>query len=278
MTVADLEQYINIKDLILDQPRSESDLPFDPKKEISEEDIARLELKIKTYQQGRSWWKAAEMLVSMQMLFSERNQEAFLSAEQMAGQTRLYERLTKIGAYYTLIAPAADFKLLFPDQFGSLNVTSMEADAMYRSLGGYYSNKEWSNYASLATSLLILFPDLKAKLRLDDNLWRGVNEDLEHNLDAEPYFYAEKCKNLKILYPDKGLAIPPEAWDRMEQRLQLYRDSTDPEALRYFANLASWMKILTTKEVKITDRGLELVMPEPHVDSTSQAVPETRRF
>lgn len=66
---------------------------------------------------------------------------------------------------------------------------------------------------------------------------------------------------IKLIYPEvfKKLNLSESDWQHMKDQLRKYKDEGDLDS---FVEHAAKMKILAAKKVEMTDKGLEMVMPE----------------
>jgi hypothetical protein len=64
-------------------------------------------------------------------------------------------------------------------------------------------------------------------------------------------------------------------WEAMREHVLSY---SDEGRVIQRAEMASYMKILAADEVRITESGVELIMPKPHTNEDSPVMPEQREF
>ncbi len=135
---------------------------------------------------------------------------------------------------------------------------------MLNELDGIRRQPLWWDFTRLAMQMLILAPERKAELKIDDTAWQGMLDQLnqyrrEPNWGNFPYLAME----MAILAPERKaeLKIDDTAWQGMLDKLNQYRRESN---WGNFARIAMPMAVLSADEVRITDPGkLELVQDPP---------------
>ncbi|NQV12908.1 MAG: hypothetical protein HQ530_01250, partial [Parcubacteria group bacterium] len=91
--------------------------------------------------------------------------------------------------------------------------------------------------------------------------WGKMRENYERYCQEGDWWEATcQAMNFKVLFPDKIAELNLESrWAQMKER---YEQDCQGENWEYATYQAMNLKILAAKEVRITDQGLELVMPE----------------
>ncbi len=197
-------------------------------------------------------------------------------------------------------------------QPGALPAQEQEKNAADRDLSEAIRRNQWYDVASLGATIKQLWPEVVKSKNLDNYLGKIIQKLHDTRLAKKDQTYREMAKNMKILFPEKAgmwlqhmkfepdkqlhaprlfasysarekilfpeefakTAISKADWKAMKTTLQK-TVQTDLDSLM----LAYSMSILAAKEVKITDKGLELVMAEEQVPLTStQPVPQTKNF
>jgi len=84
---------------------------------------------------------------------------------------------------------------------------------------------------------------------------------------------------MKVLFPEKASTLSPDktAWQGMKEQLTGYR--ARKEWPQFFLH-AMRMKTLVAEEVKITDKGLEIIMQKekPEFEEKTPPMPQRRKF
>ena len=117
-----------------------------------------------------------------------------------------------------------------------------------------------------------LFPERIAELGLDEEAQQETKQQLDILCQGKNWWsISEQAVRTKTLWPEKTaeLGLDEEAWQGMKRELEILRQKEEWE--EFFKQVME-MKILAAKEVKITDRGIECVMPSK--ESFRESKPE----
>jgi hypothetical protein len=257
---------LNIKDLVVTEPARKPELPFDPRKDISNDKWGKAkkllqESKIATRVNTPTY---GERLSSMYILFPERKDEL---------EVPVFEEM-KYGPNFIF---AEHIKLFYPNLVtedviesnnSGYNFQKMKKiiedhkddESYWLSFGGHFI---WSSF--------ILYPEkfgeIKAIPGLAETLQKTASTRKNRtDLDG----FAEHKLYVKLLDKDPGLS--DEEWKAM-----LGRFHTDPS---YRIDLGARMKMLTADKIEMTDKGLKLTMPDSgsQIKEYVKPVPNIRKF
>lgn len=142
-------------------------------------------------------------------------------------------------------------------------------------------NEAWQEaWVRQTLSMAILAPSKINELGVDDKGWeeylvkmwaQNQNRSDDSNIISIAAF--------KLFHPQKAgqYEIDQETWQKLRQRLQEFRQS---EFWSHFCELSICLAILAAKEAKITDNGIELVMPDRKEPFKSDIppIPPVRKF
>ncbi len=107
----------------------------------------------------------------------------------------------------------------------------------------------------------------------EDYLINGFSEVGNENFESK----AAIAANLRVIFPHriKDLKLPPNFWEEARKELAKLEQLSWPR----YTILALNLHILAAKEVKITEDGMELVMPEKsYQEEQPPPLPEAKRF
>ena len=144
------------------------------------------------------------------------------------------------------------------------------------------SNKRWDNFSKYAMTMKIFFPKRAKELKLDDEAWQGIKEDLESSRGQNWDAFSLRAMEMKILFPERAeeLDLNEEAWQGMKKEMESRHGQRSNFFWYGFARQAMEMKILVAEEVCVTDCGLEITMRKKKVKHRKQIppLPEQRKF
>lgn len=172
------------------------------------------------------------------------------------------------------ISEAALGKILFPQktaQFENDEELWSNAITTLRDKGvGVFSLEE---SADMIINMRILFPnrDLEHSIgkdeykKITDRIWKENLSWIRSDISVEKWTtLAERLTRLKLIFPEKGLPINKQTFERMRSSLENYRrrwDSNDywaGNAVNSFMTVAAGLNVTSARKVYFTEGGIEL--------------------
>ncbi len=175
---------------------------------------------------------------------------------------------------------ARPIKELFPEREDLYHKDSWQtlSDEFYGHLSAF---ADWGNgLLERMSALKILHPDKFSELNLNENHFQRIIK----TIDAEVYDdnnwldYCDMAADTRILFPKKfkDFKLHLRFWYGAQKELQDYREEGEYEV---FAKFALHMKILAAKEVKVTEKGLEIEMPQKQPTAMeTPTLPEVKKY
>jgi len=240
--------------------------------------ITRMLEKLK---QENDWWKFSREVTSIKLLFPDKVSELRLDQgvwDGMSGQLDI-ERTSHEWQQFTRVAMA--LKLLFPTRISELKLDDSVWEGMKDKLDKYRFQTDFVSYLTHALRMTFLFPARKDEMGLGETVWNGAKRQLENNHRKGKWaIYAQHAVAMKALFPKKVIAelkIGKDEWDRMKEMLPMLWSDND---MGKFMAHAMHMKLLAAEEIKITDKGFEIIMPkdEPDFREEIPPMPVARKF
>lgn len=290
-----LERRVNIKSLVLERPISRAGLPFDPERDLPESQRQRILAGLKEVHDGDlpgplDWLAFMSDAFYAKMLFPP-GFDAQLGLDNFAwyGIAEQFEREKGYLETYRDVSPlvfiniAASLKILFPQRFGELNDdnlnriwTEAKKELETENEGGSDAS---FNQVHDFLDLILLFPDRKSDINLDESLYLSAKRETEDTLQQGKWHdFVSLALSLRLVFPERftEIKIKTNDWQMMKEAL---KNSVEEKGWnsRNIA-LAAGMKILAAEEVKITDQGLEITMPKPAFQRFAQPLPQIRKF
>lgn len=262
--------HINIKDLTIEAPEKREELPFDPERDITQEDWERMKNQLK-----REIEKPPYYLDNVMNLFPERESELRVDAHytelrrkfRNAWGRKSIRDILRYGKQFTLLFPKKIVELRLGDPYWEeikeIIIERLQGDM---NLGDLVAIK-------------VLFPAYGFPSWFEKNVLAYIDAsvtDCLRNMHSRRWqWIAELLAQKKILFPENEEGVDVKTWRGMKESFVRYRSEAST-----MARLGLDMKILAAKEVKITEKGLEIVMRRPHDDfqAPSLPLPELRKF
>lgn len=267
---------INIHELTIEDPEAQSELPFDPERDISAEDWAGMQDWLKTHCDDDN----ALMVhaVAMEIVFPGRTNDADVAKRIWKyGIERLKNDKKDGGAWSDFCTCAYDMKILFPDKSREFGLDEEAWQGVKHELNECRKYKLWESFFKRAEAIKALFPEKVDEICLDEEALNGIVE-VTRKLDVNDIVgVAYKAMHIKMVSPESmgKIAFSQKDWQGLFDWLEKQRSV---KIWFSFASQAAAMKILAAEEVKLTGNGLEINMRKPKLDSGVPPVPETKKF
>ncbi len=177
-------------------------------------------------------------------------------------------------------------KIIDPSRVSELDIDDNLHDKMVELYNFIVNESEEEDHFKkqlrLASCIKILFPQHGSEW--DRNTDQGGHEYnigsvLVRMLEKGQQWtaFAEASSHMRLLFPEdwKENSVRPEHWQGMRATLAGFRQSDNGYS---YAELAANMKILAAERVTISERGLELIMPNTSLSESPPELPQTRNF
>ena len=260
---------INIHELTIEEPEKQSELPFDPERDITKQDWEVMRLCLEHSRKNNTWSDFSAYAARMKILDPTQD----LNLDQTAWQGMEDEFKKQSFNPQRLTSNAADMKVLDPKR--DLNLDQTAWTKMRRELENWRSKNDWGMFSWQASNMKIIDP--KINLKLDQAAWQGMEKQLEEYRRSNNWtsFFLQASR-MKILDPKIDLKLDQTAWQGARDELEVDRRQF---MMQGFDSLAKCMKILVAERVDVTDQGLEITMPKREKPLTSvPPIPETKQF
>ena len=256
---------INIKDLVLEEPKPPQKPLFDPKLVGSLTELI-LDM-MEGYRVKREWFAFLHNASSLKILFGDE------CPDFRIGEFAYRQILDKLNAdrranhWLNFTTDAKNLIILFPERRADF----MLDEKAYRELQGDIENfpikASHPTYFDLALESKFLFPDRDfSRTNLYGDPEAELIEILEADREAAAWQdFAEHGMYLRLLYPQRFKEMSPITDEQWQGLLSL--PPVDP--LDHYKNV----KILAAKDARITENGLEIIMEEP-LSPVIESVPE----
>ena len=253
---------INIHDLSVEAPeREESNVSFDPEKEITREEREKMEEEITKAFNKEAWWRYLLIASHMKSFFPSwepprATEEEF--QEMLANEFNWWDSLSGLLS-------------LFPERREEIRKRA--------------ETWEIPSISQEQAYFLVLFPERRSELSLTNTDWENLKQEYEKwRADKDWWGVLWVLREARIFFPErfKEFSLAPRLINEMKKfwrkeylNEEYIADKGYSNALYFAHNL----QIITADEVKITDKGLELVMskPKPKLDKIPPQ-PEIRKF
>ncbi|MDO8618671.1 MAG: hypothetical protein Q7R49_01860 [Candidatus Daviesbacteria bacterium] len=287
---------INIRDINLTEVSPWLGQPFDPARGLTESDWKEIKIRSNDLALGNVLDLAHA--ADLRILFPEKDfgldEESWFSTQELisrrVGIFVGYPLSLSPGYYIFAIQDLANALLVFPERLSQIKnyYSKLKNAAEDKGFNIFEAVKDYkietklvniSRIAILSQDDLSSYPQLET-FKEEALMFVQILKN-KTNLDI---FQLNQLANFRIIFPNQELSLPTNEWrslkNYLEEDIRYARASNDPEAWNSFASLASLVRIIAAQEIKITDHGLELFMPEPKSPLTEEtpALPEMRKF
>ncbi len=278
-------QELNIRDFSID--RLEMAVEFDPIRDVKEEEWKQIKDYLEKYNSSKyaetEDYPAWALTVLLQMNPEKIKEVAEKCQEIVEKQFwKNYARFVDDGELCDVdvlgyaVQDAAVLKIFAPDKFSQYGI---DGEGLWE-MAKENSLDTSANQIETQIALKVLYPN-KMPLDLREEV---LDPDLEMVQSVKDYGQAEEWANftnyamlLKVGAPDvlKEIRVTAKAWDGIRTTISDYlRDGNIREAVVLIADAG----ILAAEEVRVTEAGLKIKMPEPKVGAKTQDLPEVKKF
>ena len=229
---------LNIHELAIEEPEKESELPFDPERDITEEEWE----KIKQGLDNVTGLTRALYGSSAKIIEPKRFKDFFLDLDDNAAAKMETAEAEQKNRWAEMSDATIEYKLLFfPESFKDFIITNRDLEINSMTTERLKKEGEWGKILHRAGLVKIVRPDRIKDLKLDAVAWDGIREYLQGKMQAF--------------------------------------GTADATKLRCVMDLL-FAKILAADKVKITQNGLEIIVPKKkeNLEQEAPQVPEVKQF
>lgn len=265
---------VNIHELTIEEPEAQSELPFDPERDITDDDWKKMKEKLEEFRQGgdfMAWhsfsWQAMEMKILDPKVDLNIDQAAW---QGMENELKSYRTTND---WDNFLAQAMKMKIIDPCR--DLNINQVAASGITGRLETYRNDDNNFNFLQTASRMKIL--GLKEGIDPDQSVRQFARKQLEVFARSEQWgFYFNYTRYMKILGLDQDMNLNAVIWQNLHDELKRKRSDNSSHDL---ARIAADMTTLAAEEVKVPPNGgLEVTMRKPRLDSCVPPIPETKKF
>jgi len=261
---------INIHELAIEEPEKHAELPFDPERDIAEEDWRGMRDELEELRRDDTFRSLFPSL-AMAMKVLNSTQDSNLSSDEWQYIRDKSMEDDSWSKWLQFADYSMYMKILDPNQSPGIDQTAWRG--MEGALEEAVVRDIW-RVPSHAKAMRILDPH--RDLNLGPVIWQRMKATLEaaeKNNGWDTFTY--QAADMRILDPGLKFNLDQNAWQHMTDRLKWLKQGND---WREFAKSAMAMKVLAAEEVKVTDRGLEINMRKPKLKENTPSLPETKQF
>jgi len=253
---ADLEEQIYITEGL-----------FDPERDITAEDFVSIIDMIKKAR-GNRWDVFCSYSADVKLLFPEKaselglDKDTWLGIEDYVQKSKDSARSMGNNYWGSYMVALKDAKILFPERANEL----CSDGRVWQGMKDYIEkckDESWANFSAAAMNAMIIH-NFDFGLNLDDVTWGKIKKYIQELKNKDSALFDEvksrwEIAKFKILFPKKAseFVLNKQDWLEMNNDLKTARKNHDWSK---FIWQAVMMKILAAEEVKVTDKGLEIVM------------------
>jgi hypothetical protein len=158
---------------------------------------------------------------------------------------------------------ASGLQSVFPEKMPEINGDKLFAEEKkYIDEQRATENPHWPSVLAKIERLAIMFPEKTGELRIDEKVMEQIENQIKHAKKTESWdLYANQLARYKILFPEqsKDTNADQSDMDQMRAKLESLRLGADFYGREdLFSQMARDMKLATSENIKITDKGLKV--------------------
>jgi len=289
-----LDKRVNIKDLALESPTKQAQVLFDPEREITRDDWSNMVNYLDRLRNERAWMVFGEMAASMKLLLPDKFATVKLTNDDWEVMKKICDNERKAfledGQLDTNESTPVAFysKILFPEKFPQVDfldeILAGTVEQVKKDAQELFIDPEMEEYLDWAALGYSYVKFIKPKFYSLDFSPEGEGEAIMNGLKAHDDVSIRTLASLRIADFErfKNFKLTPNQWkkeyDVLGQIRQGYSPSLHP--LADFAVQARDLEIMAAEDIKVTDSGINIILPRTSrsLISKSPTLPQRRNF
>jgi len=266
---------INVKGLAIEAPQKEPEVLFDPERDLTEEDWERMKEYLEINKGRRA--NFIHGLKVMVLLAPERKGELPIDDMLREDLLQSFNRAKDVEPNEVVLFYGELIKLFFPENLPHLDLNNGIWEKVEKYVQEEMIRADPSNDSDVSKVLIhmrefkLLFPRKDFPEATREKvlaMLKFLSKDAYDKEEWDRFLYINK--NMRIIFPGMPLHFDKKSIQGMRGILK--SDEHKFKALD--------LKILAAKEIKITDTGMEIIMPErqPSFEQSVSPLPETKKF
>ena len=279
MPLETLEQGTRIQGLVLETPRRSEGEPFDADKEITKENWDRILKREDSLIDHGEWQRFIEHFWSVRYLADGDNLRHLLFRPKI-NWVEIKSETRNLRTDRLIFGYLAKAKLLLPEDNYDLDYIR----GKWENICSLVKNDNVSEYRWFAFRTLVLFPEYRDRLELDDQFLESLVVEIGQARHARSWVIM--CASiflLRMLYPSEfdKIQISPDEWKLMRKKFRRIDDgSLGPVGVNDMILLAFFMKTIAAQTAKIENGRLVISdeIKKPRKKEEDAPVPEKIKF
>ena len=263
---------INIHELTIEEPEKPSELPFDPERDITEEDWKGMRQALEASRKNVGDFFPQAMAIK---LLNPR-EKIDVDEEYVHLAKRKLKRDLENLKDFSFLENASSVKMFDPQVRRYFSKKSWQEIIEY--IKAWKNSKNWSVFLDYAKSIKIIDPSAEINFDVSEEDNNDMLDWLKEQKTPDGWKdFTVNAANMRIFDPKLELGLDKEAWQAMKAQLEVYQRDHN---WKRFSDMAMKMKILAAEELKVTDKGLEITMRKKKASLSSLVppLPETKQF
>jgi hypothetical protein len=276
---------LNIKEFVIKEPKNTMDLPFDPRRDIPSDAWLGMEGSIKAEIKNEPIF-ALRTAADMRFLSgNSKHQDLIpqLTREDWDSVDQNIETFNKEESFDVYLVALRSVREYDPER--SRNRKYKVDDSIFDQVQNHVGNSDWIDIRSkLFTFSHLHVANPKKKINIPLGFWNELKGDYKKQAEqgwTNRFFTANFLTAVRILDPEryKDEFVLRPSWKEFKESLEKALPKGENYSYRTYAQFARQLMILSARDIKITENGLEL---KTSVDSAelnqNPTLPERRKF
>ncbi len=279
---------VNIKDLILDEPARKKEWVFDPLSDITAEEWIEIKKNFKISPDDTNLVDL-EIAANLKLLNPSLLSEFYAQGDIYFDNIK--QRIEKTSdtqlSFGLLLGWLQSAKILFPERFGEIEVrdeiiSQMESQISNKLTKVSKGEEDWIEYSFLAAPFVLVFPEKRDQLEINNDLWEGLTEELSEA--GKGIGLLARLAHLRILFPERELNYKLDRDNLNNLRhvrgspiFDIDQEEQEAAWSEFMVN-CGFLLIAQAESVYVTNKGLEL---KPKIKTSldlGDSAPEIRKF
>lgn len=232
-----------------------SERQIDPEAEVSVEDWNGIKRKTEEYsEEDKNWYHLANMGMQVAILLPGRLAELNFDKHWEKLRLKMEKYRGKNWRRFAIIAYR--LFLIYPERRAELNITEEMCEGMKQAFAAQHTYA-LSEMTELAEAFICFFPEQRDELVFSDKTMRYMEDGMESYRGALIQNASHLYRSFVLLFPDRRGDLPIDDFcAELRSGIEAERQKGN---IMYYCSLLLDLAIISADEVRITERGMELI-------------------
>lgn len=248
---------------VVGRPEAGHEFYINPRQEITEDDWQSIKDQMDRYRRKQEWIQLISLAIDVAAFFPDRREEYDLTDDDLQKFREKIESDRETIRTNTNTTALEFLVTYFPETREKVGINN-EWNRLKAALDIHRSDSNWKSFRKTASHLVVLFPERRTELGLDDTIF----QQMKLAIDSSGDFFEQFLDILQLvnLFPERKAELGLD--DKTFKRLRAQLESTrERELEKYILHAAQLMVIFPEKTTEFSLTGKEWIQLREVLDS-----------